>query len=100
MWRAANTSSAATLCSTSSSSVLDGSAPVGLNHFGFAVEDREEIMRRIKELGMEAPKKRPSDRPFAEYRACDPEGNFFDISQHGFDMVETDADRAKRKVPA
>ena len=78
----------------------DGSAPVGLNHFGFAVEDREEIMRRIKELGMEDPKKRPSDRPFAEYRACDPEGNFFDISQHGFEMVETGAERDKRKVPA
>jgi len=78
----------------------DGSAPVGLNHFGFAVEDREEIMRRIKELGMEAPKKRPSDRPFAEYRACDPEGNFFDISQHGYEMVETGSEREKRKVPA
>jgi len=77
-----------------------GSAPVGLNHFGFAVEDREEIARRIKELGMEAPTKRPSDRPFAEYRACDPEGNFFDISQHGFEMVETGTEREKRKVPA
>jgi catechol 2,3-dioxygenase-like lactoylglutathione lyase family enzyme len=79
----------------------EGSAPVGLNHFGFAVEDREEIARRIRELGMEEPKKRPSDRPFAEVRAADPEGNFFDISQHGFDIVETDADRSKKeKVPA
>jgi hypothetical protein len=44
---------------------------------------------------------RPSDRPFAEVRAADPEGNFFDISQHGFEMVETDADRSKKeKVPA
>jgi catechol 2,3-dioxygenase-like lactoylglutathione lyase family enzyme len=78
----------------------EGSAPVGLNHFGFSVENRAEIERRIAELGMEAPKKRPSDRPFAEVRAADPEGNFFDISQHGFEMVETDAERAKKKVPA
>jgi predicted enzyme related to lactoylglutathione lyase len=76
---------------------LEGSAPVGLNHFGFAVENREEIARRITECGLEEPKKRPADRPYAEYRACDPEGNFFDISQHGFEMVETDEDRAKRK---
>ena len=37
----------------------EGSAPVGLNHFGFSVENRAEIERRIAELGMEAPKKRP-----------------------------------------
>ena len=78
----------------------DGSAPVGLNHFGFAVEDREEISRRIAEIGMAAPTKRPSDRPFAEYRAADPEGNFFDISQRGFDAAEAKADRAKSGVPA
>jgi catechol 2,3-dioxygenase-like lactoylglutathione lyase family enzyme len=80
---------------------IEGSAPVGLNHFGFAVEDHEEITRRIRELGMEEPKKRPSDRPFAESRAADPEGNFFDISQHGFEIVETGADRSKKeKFPA
>ena len=78
----------------------DGSAPVGLNHFGFSVENSGEIARRIKEFGLEAPKKRPADRPFAEYRACDPEGNFFDISQHGFDVVETEVDRAKPKALA
>jgi catechol-2,3-dioxygenase len=79
---------------------LEGSAPVGLNHFGFTVEDRNEIARRIQELGLEEPRKRPADRPFAEYRACDPEGNFFDISQHGFEMVETEDDRVKQKEPA
>jgi predicted enzyme related to lactoylglutathione lyase len=78
----------------------EGSAAVGLNHFGFAVEDQKEIARRIKEFGLEEPKKRPADRPFAEYRAADPGGNFFDISQHGFEMVETEAERGKQKVPA
>jgi len=60
----------------------------------------DEIARRIKEFGLEEPKKRPADRPYAESRACDPEGNFFDISQHGFEMVETEADRAKQKERA
>jgi predicted enzyme related to lactoylglutathione lyase len=76
---------------------LEATVPVGLNHFGFEVEDSDEIARRIKEYGLEEPKKRPADRPFAESRACDPEGNFFDISQHGFEMVETEADRTKQK---
>lgn len=76
---------------------LTGSAPVGLNHFGFAVDSRAEIESRIAEFGLEEPKKRPDDRPYAEYRACDLEGNFFDISQHGFEAVETEDDRAKKK---
>ena len=79
---------------------LEATVPVGLNHFGFAVEDSDEIARRIREFGLEEPKKRPADRPYAESRACDPEGNFFDISQHGFEMVETEADRAKQKERA
>ena len=79
---------------------LDGSAPVGLNHFGFVVDSNEEIRRRTKEIGLEEPKKRPADRPYAEYRACDPEGNFFDVSQHGFEAVQTEADREKVKAPA
>jgi catechol 2,3-dioxygenase-like lactoylglutathione lyase family enzyme len=79
---------------------LDGSAPVGLNHFGFVVDSNDEIVRRTAEFGLEAPKKRPADRPFAEFRACDPEGNFFDVSQHGYDVVETEQDRTKRKEPA
>jgi len=28
------------------------------------------------------------------------EGNFFDVSQHGYEVVETEHDRAKRKEPA
>ena len=79
---------------------LEASAPIGLNHFGFLVESNEEIIRRSQEFGMETPKKRPADRPFAEFRACDPEGNFFDVSQHGYEVVETEQDRVKRKEPA
>ena len=85
---------------------LKGSAPVGLNHFGFHVENRSEIMERIVAKGLEEPKERPAERPYAEYRGCDVEGNWFDISQHGFEEVETGFDRAektagtKTKVPA
>lgn len=74
---------------------LEASSATGLNHFGFTVEDRAEMSSRLVASGVEEPKPRPADRPFAEYRAVDPEGNWFDISQHGFDNAETQADRAK-----
>lgn len=71
-------------------------AAVGLNHFGFMVEDQDEIARRIEDSGLEGPTKRPADRPYAETRACDPEGNMFDLSVHGFDRVETNGQRDAR----
>ena len=39
------------------------------------------------------------DRPYAEFRACDPEGNQFDLSEHGFQKVQGGAERAKQKEP-
>ena len=77
-----------------------GATLPGLNHFGFKVDDREEILDRIEAHGAETPTKRPSDRPYAEYRGYDLEGNMFDISQHGFEEVETEVDRERKKVPA
>ncbi len=68
---------------------LEAEAAVGLNHFGFHVEDREELSRRLVAAGTEEPKKRPSNRPFAEYRAVDPEGNWFDLSEHGYSEAKT-----------
>jgi len=62
----------------------EGQAPRGLNHFGFEVEDQNEISRRIAAEGQPAPKQRPADRPYAEQRGADPEGNMFDISERGF----------------
>lgn len=76
-----------------------GSSAVGLNHFGFHIDDIDEFARRIEAEGLEAPQKRPADRPYAEQRACDPEGNMFDLSMHGFDTVETEAER-ESKTPA
>ena len=67
---------------------LEGSSAVGLNHFGFTVDSRSEIAQRIAEQGLEDPKPRPANRPYAEYRAADPEGNMFDLSEHGFERAE------------
>ena len=77
-----------------------GAVLPGLNHFGFKVDDREDTLDRIETHGGDAPTKRPSDRPYAEYRGYDLEGNMFDISQHGFEEVETEVDRERKAVPA
>ncbi|MDX1485670.1 MAG: VOC family protein [Alphaproteobacteria bacterium] len=51
----------------------------GINHFGFLVADQA---KRIKTMGEFLPTaERPADRPFAEYRLHDPEGNKFDLAQ-------------------
>ena len=76
---------------------LQGESTVGINHFGFKVDDVDEMSRRLIAASVEDPKKRPSDRPYAEYRAADPQGNLFDLSEHGFDDAENDAERAARK---
>lgn len=60
-----------------------GEAAVGLNHIGFHVEDVDEITGRLLAEGIEKPTMRPAGR-YAEYRATDPCGNAFDLSEHGF----------------
>jgi catechol-2,3-dioxygenase len=67
----------------------DQQAPNGLYHFGFKVESQEEIFERIRDLSISRmPKRRPDGRPYAETRASDPDGNYFDISEHGFQEEE------------
>jgi hypothetical protein len=63
---------------------LDGDVPAGFNHFGFQVSDIPAVASRLVEAGVPRPALRGGDRPFAEYRAIDPEGNWFDLSEHGF----------------
>ncbi|MEV7040693.1 VOC family protein [Amycolatopsis sp. NPDC051061] len=63
---------------------LDGDVPAGFNHFGFEVADIDGVAERLVEAGAPRPVLRGGDRPFAEYRAIDPEGNWFDLSEHGF----------------
>lgn len=68
---------------------IDGK-PCGFNHFGFEVEDKETIVKRFEEHGYRAPVRRPGDRHYAEYRAIDPDGNNFDLSENGFDEIRPD----------
>ena len=69
---------------------------VGAHHFGFQVDDIEAVSDRLAKDGLEEARARPSNRPYAEFRACDPEGNQFDLSQHGFQDV---APAARQKEP-
>ncbi|ANP56064.1 uncharacterized protein (TIGR02246 family) [Streptomyces griseochromogenes] len=63
---------------------LDGETPVGMNHFGFHIGDTAAASEALVAAGTPEPAERFTDRPFAEYRAMDPEGNWFDLSEHGF----------------
>ena len=74
--------------------------PSGLNHFGFHVEDQDEIARRMSKAGVATPAKRPADRPYAETRGTDPDGNNFDISTQGFGSDDGAESQQKTKVPA
>jgi len=64
-------------------------SPNGLYHFGFEVESGEMIVERMKKFNPnKLPKRRPNGRPYAETRGSDIDGNYFDISEHGFLTVE------------
>jgi catechol 2,3-dioxygenase-like lactoylglutathione lyase family enzyme len=69
--------------------------PSGINHFGFHVDDIKDTEEKLKKFD-EPLVMRPANRPFAEYRAMDPDGNLFDVSAHGYDEAEFQADREKR----
>ena len=62
----------------------DQNATNGLYHFGFEVESGEAIVEKMKKINPnKLPKPRPNGRPYAETRGSDPDGNYFDISEHG-----------------
>lgn len=65
----------------------DQQSPNGLYHFGFEVESGEKVVERLKKYN-KLPKPRPNGRPYAETRISDIDGNFFDISEHGFLEVQ------------
>lgn len=66
----------------------------GINHIGFLVHDLRKIMDELS--GVVAIQKRPADRPYAEFRFTDPEGNRLDLSQEkGW---EVDVDKWERGV--
>jgi hypothetical protein len=69
--------------------------PSGINHFGFHVDNIKAVEEKLQKFE-EPLVQRPANRPFAEYRAMDPDGNLFDVSAHGYDEAETHADREQR----
>lgn len=73
--------------------------PSGINHFGFTIDDKDEMEKRLAKYD-EPMTVRPSTRPFAEYRAMDPDGNLFDLSVHGYEQEEFKADRDAKEKPA
>ena len=75
--------------------------PSGLNHFGWHVDNQDEIAHRLTRSGVKAPAKRPAYRPYAETRAFDPDGNNFDISVAGFGSEEgaEQTNEQKKKTP-
>lgn len=70
--------------------------PNGLNHFGWEIEDTAAMGEKLNGFGIPAPTTRPANRPYAEHRAMDVDGNLFDLSEHGFNRVEYKADRDAR----
>lgn len=72
-----------------------GEVAPGIEHFGFHIQDPEEIAAALERIGMDPPKVRPNDPPYAETRVTDPDGNMIDLSVHGFEMEEYQADRKK-----
>jgi catechol 2,3-dioxygenase-like lactoylglutathione lyase family enzyme len=76
---------------------LEGEAACGINHFGFKVDSVGQMSDALVADGLEEPKARPAHRPYAEYRAVDPDGNQFDLSEHGYQRVEHRDEREKKK---
>ncbi len=75
----------------------------GLDHFGFEVDNVEEIFARVRD---DYPSvewlKRPENRPFAGISMHDPAGNVFDLSQAGMENrkgVYAEAPGAEQQLP-
>jgi catechol 2,3-dioxygenase-like lactoylglutathione lyase family enzyme len=66
----------------------------GIDHFGFEVDDLDDVFGKLKEEGMEPPTAGAHNPPYAEVRGYDPEGNGFDLTVHGFKREEYQEDRA------
>ncbi len=79
--------------------VKDGQR-AGIDHFGFQVDNLEDVFGKLREEGLEPPVPGAHNPPFAEVRGHDPEGNGFDLTVHGFDREEYQEERAGAKEKA
>ena len=71
----------------------------GIDHFGFQVDDPEEIARRGKDAGAQtgiAP--RPRDGRYAEFRIHDPVGTGIDLAKAGWATEPETADAVAARV--
>ena len=60
-------------------------------HFVFQIDDLEKTTAKRKNRVVKAAK----DREYAETRASDPDGNYFDLSEHGFLDINPTAEKRR-----
>ncbi len=75
---------------------LQGESTPGINHFGFQIDDLETTRQTLMDHQPDDPKKRPSNRLYAEHRGADLEGNLFDFSVHGYQDAESGTARGAK----
>jgi catechol 2,3-dioxygenase-like lactoylglutathione lyase family enzyme len=64
-----------------------GSMKPGIHHFGFEVENVEQAQKRLRGIKPDIEFLEPHPGvAFAEYKATDPDGNPFDISEKGWEV--------------
>ncbi len=61
--------------------------PMGLNHFGFLVENVDALRPVLERAGASKVEARPAGRSFTDWRVHDPEGNPIDLSSRGYDTI-------------
>ena len=61
--------------------------PMGLNHFGFLVENVDTLRPVLERAGASKVVARPAGRSFTDWRVHDPEGNPIDLSSRGYDTI-------------
>lgn len=60
----------------------------GIDHFGFTLDPKEKpaVYEKLASYGIE-PRKRPAERPYAEDRLADIQGNKIDVSTTGLRLT-------------
>ena len=61
--------------------------PIGLNHFGFLVDDVDSVRPLLSRAGASKVEARPAGRSFTDWRVHDPEGNPIDLSARGYNTI-------------
>jgi catechol 2,3-dioxygenase-like lactoylglutathione lyase family enzyme len=64
--------------------------PMGLNHFGFVVDDVDALRPVLRDAGASKVEARPAGRSFTDWRVHDPEGNPIDLSSRGYNTIPHD----------